>query len=884
MAQKHLQLLRNGSAYANYQAAYQELTGKTSYADGTPILARYSGETGEIKTLLGVVNKAVTTPRVDIINDVQASILRAYNLEEATSGAIATNDSIEVALNKLENQVIAAKAAATTKVVEGTDTGNNMTIVPTTGDDNSVTYTVNLTDVASKNALDAEIQARKDVDGQTGQTYAANPNANYISTATSLNDADVKLDAALKAEETARKEIEGQNGSAYTQNADSRYISGASNMNDADVKLDQAVSALSDNLDNIVEGLSAGTVFDENKVVVDVTQEDGKITATAANLTGVKLNGYTEGTDADIAATDTLGQALGKLQAQINAMDKTASAVDGQVVTTVVETDGKVTETKANVKDLQLGGYVKDTAATGAIGGTDTINTALSKLENTVTANKIGNTDGSINVTTGTTGTDINVNIKADEHVLAKDGNAGLYTNIAISSVTGTELTDLGTNVKEAYKLVGTDNTKLGEYIKIYKDSSISKIYLGYPTDTVDANSGTITSGATGEAQSLNYVYHKEDGTYEMVRVDVSRFLAESEFASGVTADANGVVHGVVDTASEKDESEVAFLTVGAYGFKVSGIKDAIDTKINKLDVTGDTVVAGQYVAAIQEADGIVSVKTRANVSDAVLTGYAKGEKPASTAIAATDDVKGAIAKLEHQIDDAKAAATTKVEKDAAASHLTLTSSTAADGSVTYIIGESDIASKTDLDAEIAARKAVDGINGDSYTANTGINYITGATSLNNADVLLDTALKALNDETIKTITSTANTGCTVEVTGSGNTRNIAVNTDGAQVKLTGYEATGATGAPVATDSVNAAIAKLYNRGTITSTNSGITVDQSGSATTLTLNVSTDAAAAGTTGATYAQKEDGNAIELRDNGIFVSSNWDCGTYDEPASN
>ena len=51
MAQKHLQLLRNGSAYANYQAAYQELSGRTSYADGTPILARYSsGATGEIKT------------------------------------------------------------------------------------------------------------------------------------------------------------------------------------------------------------------------------------------------------------------------------------------------------------------------------------------------------------------------------------------------------------------------------------------------------------------------------------------------------------------------------------------------------------------------------------------------------------------------------------------------------------------------------------------------------------------------------------------------------------------------------------------------------------------------------------------------------------------
>ena len=47
-------------------------------------------------------------------------------------------------------------------------------------------------------SLTNEIAARKAVDGQTGQTYAANTSANYIYNATSLNDADLKLDAALK--------------------------------------------------------------------------------------------------------------------------------------------------------------------------------------------------------------------------------------------------------------------------------------------------------------------------------------------------------------------------------------------------------------------------------------------------------------------------------------------------------------------------------------------------------------------------------------------------------------------------------------------------------------------------------------------------------------
>ena len=47
-------------------------------------------------------------------------------------------------------------------------------------------------------SLTNEIAARKAVDGQTGQTYAANTSANYIYNATSLNDADLKLDSALK--------------------------------------------------------------------------------------------------------------------------------------------------------------------------------------------------------------------------------------------------------------------------------------------------------------------------------------------------------------------------------------------------------------------------------------------------------------------------------------------------------------------------------------------------------------------------------------------------------------------------------------------------------------------------------------------------------------
>lgn len=601
-----------------------------------------------------------------------------------------------------------------------------------------------------------------------------------------------------------------------------------------------------------IEGMDASSVSGDSKVVVDVTQENGQLTATSSNLTGVKLDGLSATADTKISSTDTLGDALGKLQGQIDSMDKAADVVAGQVVTTVAEADGKVTETKANVKDLQLGGYVKDTAASGSIESTDTINAALSKLENKANAITITNADGSINVTTGANGTDINVNIKSGEHVLTKDVSAGLYTDIKLSSVTPTS-----TAVKEEYQLTATDGTKLGDTIKIYKDSHI--VSITYITDSADAH-----------YQNLEYVYIDASGNTKTEYVDMSSLVLEAEFASGITV-TNHIAHGVVDPTSED------FLTVGADGFKLSGVQNAIDTAISGLDVTDDTAAAGQYVAAIEETDGVVAVKTRANVSEAVLNNYAKGSD--ATAVSATDTVNQAISKLENQVDAAKAAATTKVEKDANASHITLTSSTAADGSVTYTIGEDDIASASALTAEIAARKAVDGQNGDTYAANASATYISGATSLNDADVKLDAALKALDGQTIKTITSDNDS---ITVTSGANSFDLA--TDTSLIKLSGFTATTADtdAAPTNGQTLNQALAAIYATAKhhhLTASNSGVTVATTTDGTTVGLNLDEASTAPDDReDGAYVHTPSNNVLSIDSEGLYLSNVWDCGTY------
>lgn len=358
----------------------------------------------------------------------------------------------------------------------------------------------------------------------------------------------------------------------------------------------------------------------------------------------------------------------------------------------------------------------------------------------------------------------------------------------------------------------------------------------------------------------VKYTYTLDNGNDSYIYLDVSSFLQETEFADGLTV-SNGVVsanlgNGLefgkeanhksinvkIDSNSEKDSQSTPadFLTVGANGVKIQGIKDEIDRKINALDFTTDAAVAGQYVAAIEETDGVVAVKTRANVSeavlnnyakgseatavaatdtvnqaisklenqvdaakaaatsgitaaiealdftdtavagqyvskvnetdgvvsvtranvsDAVLTGYTKGSAPASTAIAATDDVKGAIAKLEHQVDAAKAAAEaghSAVAKDANTPHLTVTPSTVS-GKTTYTIGENDIASASDLTAEVTR----------AQSAETAIDNAVGLT-------------KAASGET-RTFTPTTNYG--------GTSTSVRANMEALDAKLAEVEA-----------------------------------------------------------------------------------------------
>lgn len=796
---KSLQLLRNGQLFTSYAAAVAGITG-TPTDDGVIKLARYtytpyaegSGDTKyvttTVKTVFGICNNpdnvtgGTTGYTYTIFDSYHEVIENLQNQIDAITGggegSIAKQ--IQDAINGLDyTGYEAANSKVVTSVTETNGVvaadGKNITEVILTGyeaptttntdntlSENKVAATDDLGTALEK--LQKQINSMdKDADVVAGQVVTTVAEADGKVTETKANVKDLQLGGYTKEAAT----VSGAVGSTDT-------------INTAISKLENNIAALSGSTDAKINALDATATTTTSQVFSQITQTDGLVAATQKLATSLVMDGLAATADTKIADTDTLGQALAKLQGQIDSMDLAAVGAEGSVITSVSEADGKVSAAATPVKDVKLTGYVKDTTKTGDIAASDDIEDALSKLENKAAAITITNADGSINVTTGASGTDINVNVKSTEKVIKKDGNGGLYTDLDLVKIE----TGLPTTVKERYQLLASDDSQIGVNIDIAKDSHI--VSITYITDSSDAH-----------YQNLEYKYLDVNGTEQTEYVDISSLVLEAEFASGITV-TNHVAHGVVDPSSEKNSGNTAsFLTVGENGFKVDGIKQEIINRINELDVT-DAAVAGQYVSAVNETDGKVAM-TRANVSDAVLNGYTKGTAPASTAIAATDDVKGALAKLEHQVDAAKAAATTKVvEGTDAGNNMTINSATSAsDGSVTYTVNLTDVAkasavglandgshvttsgkytsTATTIAGEIAALdSALDTVSGKvdnaqaeidrmesaiglkedgAYSANTNNTYTSAATSVNDAIDKLDAAAKSLAEGKLSGVT-----------------------------------------------------------------------------------------------------------------------------------
>ena len=410
-----------------------------------------------------------------------------------------------------------------------------------------------------------------------------------------------------------------------------------------DEKLQGLLNGLDGRLD-VIEGEGEGSI---KKAVADV------------------VNGATEGyrtlseLETKIKALDGAvgegGSVSTQIQNAINKLDATVSTVrEGEthlVDVEVVEVDGKLTsatlnESKLNEELQAIKTSVTD-EETRAKGAEDKIEASIGLGEDGSHIATSGNyTKEATTIAGEIAALDAQVKVNADaiaaetlraegvEKALqdAIDAVSDAAKSYEIVAIEGDELTALGANVKEAWKLVDEDKVKVGSEIKIYKDSSLKSVALS--------------------GQTLNFTYILADGSEDTVGVDVSSFLAESEFANGLQV----VDHVVSVKLAEGSES---FLSVDENGVKLSGVQDAIDDAVkvekdraelaekglsDRLSAleTGDNSVAKQIENAINDLDSDKKgdgayVDVTVKQVDGVITEVSVDESGLNTKIAAIE-------------------------------------------------------------------------------------------------------------------------------------------------------------------------------------------------------------------------------------------------------
>ena len=578
----------------------------------------------------------------------------------------------------------------------------------------------------------------------------------------------------------------------YTENSTPGSVLGIVNLDGSVTVLDLS-GEIQDAIQSLDSTLTLSGTAAQDAHFTQVAIVDGMLnptTSSGSNIDIAHLVDLVPSNDANaiLATTDTIHGALTKIEAAILAMDKAANAETGKVVTTVSEADGVVSETKANVIDLALTGYSKEAASTGAISGSDDIQTALSKLENAIADTTVSSADQTVVIDDSGATTDLSVNI--DGTTIVKSNGGVLSTDLELVQLTSAEVTALSdVNVKDAYKLIySTDSnrTAIGGVVKIYKDSSLQEVYLGASTDTINAQTGVITKNTVTDPQSLNFAYQLADGTYSLVKIDVSKFLTESEFGDGLTVSGAGVVSVNAGDGLEFDSSDpkkvqvkvgdgleidstskavelkidssseavktgasttTPVLSASSSGIKVDGIQDAIDYAVGELDaeaVKSGTVngVAGTGTVTNNNLDLTVAG------NNVPLTGYQAltptGNAQETVTIAATDTTNQAIAKLEKAVN---------VNEAVVAAALNDLDSTKVD-----VISVNGVQSKTPATGDVVASVTIDGGDVDltGYTKPASTSAIAATDSVNDAIGKLEKAIENAVAGGVQSVTGVA--------------------------------------------------------------------------------------------------------------------------------
>lgn len=283
---------------------------------------------------------------------------------------------------------------------------------------------------------------------------------------------------------------------------------------------------------------------DLTKAVSDLVNGAEKGYNTLGDLaTKVKTLETAVGAGGSVAAQIT--NAINALDAEFN-----VTSQSGFVTVQVTETDGKLTAVSVTTNDIASDKELKALKAVVGDGFTSTDTVANKIADNKADIDVIkGEGEGSIKKAVadakkallGDAATDYNTLGKLEDKIIEVSGAAKSYEIKAITS-------GLSANVQEAYALFDEDGTQAGPTIKVYKDSALQSVEL-VSSKPAEGGVGTV------QGQFLKFTYLTTKGETNIVHLDVSSFLSESEFGDGLDVSSDGVVSVNVANATTANTS-----------------------------------------------------------------------------------------------------------------------------------------------------------------------------------------------------------------------------------------------------------------------------------------------------------------------------------------
>ncbi len=369
-----------------------------------------------------------------------------------------------------------------------------------------------------------------------------------------------------------------------------------------------AIANIIDSLDSTV---GSKTVDTGKHIAVEIVEKDGKLTGltvTENNIANADLLG---------AINDPYGHntAFGQINTektdrinQIKAIKYVDSAQQKKFVTSVSQTDGKITTTKGSIASSNNSVIIGDSVDGGVDLSLNLDNKTLQKNSE----GKIAVVNSELLQYTGdttyhTTSVNMNHTLQTKEVLVkrsSKTGNLLTYGTDGLEVVVNLKkIAPSSETIKEEYQLIDGNNNKIGtETIKIYKDSSIYKIYLGKKEDTVNQVTGD--TYLNGGEPSLNYVYLKPNGVYDIVKIPISSFTTNYQFRDGF--EKNGAEISLKIVENQKNQG---LLVVSSQGLGINPQKIFDVTKYNLSKTTTYTQDPRQLVTiGVYQIDGIVSL------------------------------------------------------------------------------------------------------------------------------------------------------------------------------------------------------------------------------------------------------------------------------------